>query len=178
MRVLFVDDDESYLQTQTELLTRARYEVRPCGGEKEAHEFIENQGGSVDIALLDMKMERDDSGLRLICLLRRLHPHVLPIVLTGYPDFVNAAKCMEAGAFSYVCKIDAVEMLLPTLARAVERIQDSQRARRIGADVADMLTALREALNALERLMALLQRSKTQLDELGQHARSTKPDAD
>lgn len=147
MKVLLVDNDEPVLGKFAERLRRWKYEVDTCSSEAQARDFIESRGDEIDIALLDMKMESDESGLVLITLLHRLHPHVASIVFTDYDDVLNAAKCMESGAFSYIPKEYAHEVLQPTLLRAEQRVLG---LRRLGKRVA-ALDRMSEKVNKLEQ---------------------------
>lgn len=131
MRVLFAENDRPFLESQVELLQEYGYLVEGCASEATARELIETQGDGIDVALLDMRMESPESGLHLVELLASLFPSVPSIVLTAFADVRNAAKCMESGAFSYVPKEHAPELLLPTLTRAQERRAFLLRSRTI-----------------------------------------------
>lgn len=121
MRLLFVDDEEPFREAQTELFGRWGYSVYPCASEEQAAEYLRTSGDEIDLAVVDMRMEDFESGLRLVQILGDRFPRVPAVVLTGFADVANAAKCMEAGAFSYVPKEHAAELLRLTLQRASQR---------------------------------------------------------
>jgi DNA-binding NtrC family response regulator len=100
VKVLVIDDEEQYTNKQCKWLRSEGYDAAGVLSEAEARVFLAEKGESVDIALVDMYMETGDSGLKLIRLIRGEYAWIVPIVVTGYAEFSNAAECMEAGSFS------------------------------------------------------------------------------
>jgi two-component system, response regulator RegA len=56
-----------------------------------------------DAAIVDLKLGADD-GLALIEPLRRSHPHMRIVVLTGYASIATAVRAIKLGADDYLAK--------------------------------------------------------------------------
>lgn len=143
IRILVVDDDKDYTQTQSEWLREEGNETVGVFSEKEAREFLKDHGKELDLALVDMYMEAQDSGLKLVELIDREYPWVVTIIVTGYGNFQDAVRCMEAGAFSYIMKGESPpELIIETLNKASGHLSNRLR-------VIPFLQEVRAAINGL-----------------------------
>lgn len=115
LRLLLVDDEVEFLEPM-----KARIERRgiACATAPSGAEALEILGASpVDCAVVDVRMPEMD-GLELLRRLRRLHPHVPVILLTGHASAELGVKGMELGAFDYLLKPIELDELLDTVRRA------------------------------------------------------------
>ena len=81
--VLFVDDDETVLQSLERGLLDESYNklfVKSC---KEALEILQRE--EVHVIVTDMRMP-EMTGLELLRIVRNEHPHIIGMVLSGYQD--------------------------------------------------------------------------------------------
>ncbi len=79
--VLLVDDDPDFLAQQKLLLTSAGFDVLDARSVAEAEEMLD--GGTFDIAVVDLMMEHVDAGFTLCYHLKKKAPDVPVIMVTG-----------------------------------------------------------------------------------------------
>ena len=79
--VLVVDDDPDMIHQLTVLLSAEKCRVVVAGGKEEAEEILLTV--QPDLAILDLMMERMDSGFVLAHHLRTLYPQTPILLLTG-----------------------------------------------------------------------------------------------
>ena len=72
-----------------------------------------------DVALIDMQLP-DGTGLELIGTLKRLHPGLPVVVMTGQHDLELAIKAIQAGAADYLHKPVKTDALQDTVFRALK----------------------------------------------------------
>jgi two-component system response regulator RegA len=99
--VLVVDDDERFAATLAAALARRGYLTHI------AHDATTARATALatapTAAVVDLKLGADD-GLALIEPLRREHPRMRIVVLTGYASIATAVKAIKLGADDYLAK--------------------------------------------------------------------------
>lgn len=121
MTVLFVDDESDFLET---LLKRMRKREVAVAGVKSGEEALDHlEKHPVDVVVLDVKMPGMD-GIETLREIKRRHPLVEVIMLTGHADVGVAIVGMELAAFDYLMKPVDIDQLL-------YKIQDACKKRRI-----------------------------------------------
>ena len=116
--LLIVDDEEQFLKS-----TAKRLEVRDFNviavdrGEKAIEAAREHP---VDIALVDLKMP-GMNGEQTLEALKKQHPWMEVVILTGHGSVDSAVECTKSGAYSYLQKPCEWERLLSVLAEAYKR---------------------------------------------------------
>lgn len=101
MKLLLVDDDETFRERLAISLSRRGYEVQTASGAEPAIQIAETF--KPQFALLDLKMPGSD-GLDLIPLLKKILPNVRMVVLTGYGSIATALEAVRLGAADYLTK--------------------------------------------------------------------------
>ena len=97
-RVLFVDDDVTFLETVRELmiaLSAGHWEVLTAESASRAFALMQEQ--TVDLVVIDVQMNVMD-GIQMLSLLNRGHPNVQKVVLTGHASEKYRAACLSNGA--------------------------------------------------------------------------------
>ncbi len=110
-RVLVVDDDAIVASSIAGLLRGDGYEAQTASSAEEALRAVREAGrGSAGraprpyaVLVVDMSVA-GMSGLELIRTLRRDHPDVAPLAITGYPTVEMAVQAIRAGAVDYLTK--------------------------------------------------------------------------
>ncbi|HEY0714483.1 MAG TPA: EAL domain-containing protein [Polyangia bacterium] len=133
-RVLVVDDDELVVQSYARTLARLGYAVNTASN---GHQAIERfRAEACDVVLSDLAMP-DMDGLSFLRELRRFDLDVPVVIVTGAPSMETAIKALEFGAFRYLTKPAATELLVETLDRAV-RFHALARLRRQALDLVEV----------------------------------------
>ncbi|MBN4076236.1 response regulator [Gemmatimonas aurantiaca] len=99
--ILVVDDEETLQSLLQKLFERDGYRTFCAGSVAEAKEALcENK---VDVIVSDIKMP-GGSGYDLLQYVRKSHPNIGVILMTGYGDLYSVRDAMLHGADEYVTK--------------------------------------------------------------------------
>jgi len=101
MKLLLVDDDETFRERLAISLGRRGYEIRPAAHAEQALALAKTF--VPDYAVVDLKMP-GEGGLELIPRLRALLPQLHLVVLTGYGSIATALEAVRLGAADYLTK--------------------------------------------------------------------------
>ena len=100
-RILLVDDEPALLRIFHTALKIYGYEVVGCTSASEALERLGQQ--KFDLVISDVNMPKC-GGLELLQMIRKLHPEIPVIVMTGRPSAEVERKATERGAFRFLVK--------------------------------------------------------------------------
>jgi len=84
-KILLVDDDNTILQSMGRLLTLNGYDVVMASSGLKALKQLEETGYGFDLVVTDLIMP-DVSGLGVITLVKKKHPHIPVIAITGWGE--------------------------------------------------------------------------------------------
>ena len=118
IRVLLVDDETSFVETLGKRLTIRNLNVVTSGSAEEALEALERE--TIDVVVLDVKMPGTD-GLTAIKTIKRRHPLVEVILLSGHANLEASVGGMALGAFDYLLKPVRLEELVYKIEDAAKR---------------------------------------------------------
>jgi two-component system response regulator RegA len=116
--VLVVDDDERFAVTLAAALARRGYVVHVAHDAAGALAVARTK--EPDAAVVDLKLGADD-GLALIEPLRRAHPKMRIVVLTGYASIATAVKAVKLGADDYLAKPVTANAVAAVLERGARK---------------------------------------------------------
>jgi len=114
--VMLVDDEVPFVETMTKRLTKRNLTILSAFSGAEALEKL-NQQKSVDVVVLDVKMPGMD-GIETLREIKRAHPLVEVVMLTGHATVETAIEGMKLGAFDYLMKPCEVEQLMAKVEEA------------------------------------------------------------
>lgn len=122
-KVLLVDDEREFAQTLSErLLMRDVGSAIAYDGEQ-ALDVIDDD--EPEVMVLDLKMPGID-GIEVLRRVKRDHPNVEVIILTGHGSEEDEKTCLELGAFAYLHKPVDIDALSEAMNSAYAKIR--QRA--------------------------------------------------
>lgn len=152
-RVLFIDDDPRILEGIARLLRpkRAEVEVLAAVGGDEA--LAQLGRGAVDVVISDMRMPGMD-GAQLLDEVRRRHPGVVRIILSGQSDRGTILRAVGP-AHQFLSKPCDPEVLTATVLRSCalrDLLADEERKRGIAS--LSGLPCAPSALDGLRRVLA------------------------
>ena len=117
-RILIIDDDASLRKTLSDILSLQGYETAAAPNGAEGLKSLEEI--PVDLVLIDLGLP-DIPGIEILKRLKADHPLIEAIILTGNATLDSAMEAINQGAFSYLVKPYAIEMLLINIRRAIEK---------------------------------------------------------
>ncbi len=115
IRLLLVDDEESYVNILSKRLTKRHFHVTTAVSGAEAIQALRKQ--DFDVAVLDLKME-DMDGLEVLRIFKKMLPQLAIIMLTGHGSAQAAREGLELGAFDYLTKPCELEELITKINEA------------------------------------------------------------
>ena len=119
--VLLVDDEVEFLQTMLKRMRKRNMDVTGAKSGEEALEFLSKN--PVDVVVLDVRMPGMD-GIEALREIKRRHPSIEVVMLTGHANMEVAIEGMELGAFDYLMKPINIDDLL-------YKIQDAKQKKSI-----------------------------------------------
>jgi two-component system, NarL family, invasion response regulator UvrY len=114
IKVLIADDNPVILATLRKILsahTDIQIVCEATGG-LQAMEMVRDN--PLDLVVLDVNMP-DKHGLEVLIHLRKNHPDLPVLMLSGFSDSNYSSKCLKEGAAGFIGKEDASEQLVPTI---------------------------------------------------------------
>ncbi|MGE4537763.1 MAG: response regulator [Desulfovibrio sp.] len=109
LRVLAVDDEADFIETLVKRFTYRQIPVTAASSGAQALELMESQ--DFDVVILDMRMPGMD-GMTVLREIKKRHPLVEVIILTGHASVEAGMEGMSLGAYDYVLKpVDFGELL-------------------------------------------------------------------
>jgi DNA-binding NtrC family response regulator len=119
--VLLVDDEAAFVETMAKRLGKRGLTVETALSGQEALDALKRGGASkVDVVILDVKMPGMD-GLEALQAIKRQHPTVEVVMLTGHATVENAIEGMKGGAFDYLMKPCDLDQLMAKIDEAVHK---------------------------------------------------------
>ena len=116
--VLLVDDEVEFLETLMKRIRKRGVRVSGVKSGDEALAFLTNT--PVDVVVLDVKMPGMD-GIETLRTIKKRHPLVEVIMLTGHANVEVAIQGMELSAFDYLMKPINIDDLLYKLQDAFQK---------------------------------------------------------
>ena len=116
--ILVVDDDGQVRKTLSSLLSGEGYSVVTAENGKQATKISEKS--RFDMALIDIKLP-DMEGTALLQRLKQNQPHMVKIIITGFPTLENAMETVNEGADGYILKPFDVQKLLEMIRKHLKR---------------------------------------------------------
>lgn len=131
-RILIVDDDETvrgYLET---LFSRRGYEIRTAGSGKEAIHILSEEYFPVVIADLNMP---DLRGIQVLDYIQQQEMMTAVLIITAYGSLDSVIEALRHGAYDYLTKPFASQILIHRVARAMEKIRMEKAARALSSQI-------------------------------------------
>ncbi|MEK7384266.1 MAG: response regulator, partial [Elusimicrobiota bacterium] len=143
--LLIVDDDESIGAILLAILKKAGYRGKwVATGEAALGAALDYRTGgrALHAALIDLRLP-DANGLDVLRGLKKLHPDVGCVIMTGYADTTTAIDALNNGASAYVQKPYNIDEIKAILGRIAER-------QKLVLENRELVSKLQEANAALE----------------------------
>ena len=127
VRLLLVDDEARFVETLSKRLTARGFDVAGALSGPQALDLLRDR--PFDVVLLDVWMPGMD-GLEVLKEIRRLHPSVRVVLVSGNASITAAVEGIRLGATDYLLKPVEIDDVLAKVEEAFEK-------KRIEEDAAD-----------------------------------------
>jgi len=121
-RVLLVDDEKEFVQTLSERLQTRDLDTAVAYDGEQALAILRDHAPSVMV--LDLKMPGLD-GLEVLRRVKKSHPEVEVIILSGHGSDAEQSLAMELGAFAYLQKPADIDVLASTMKSAGKKAREA-----------------------------------------------------
>ena len=115
IRLLIVDDEVRFLETLSQRLVMRDFDVTPVSSGDEAVKLANEK--EFDLALVDLKMP-GMTGEEVLRTLKREHPLMEVVILTGHGSVDSAVECVKEGSYQYLQKPCETDELMEVLKEA------------------------------------------------------------
>jgi DNA-binding NtrC family response regulator len=158
-RVLVAEDEATFGLTVARFLGKSGHEVKVCPTGKAAAKALASQ--EWDVLLLDLKLP-DTDGVEILAQVRKDHPELQTIIVTGFANVQSAIETMRLGAFDYLTKPPNFEELGMRVEKAGDKTFLERENRRLrfqvqrgmASDILTRSTALQKVLRTIEMVAA------------------------
>jgi DNA-binding NtrC family response regulator len=158
-RVLVAEDEQTFGLTVTRFLQKAGHEVKICTNGKTVLKALDS--AEWDVLLLDLKLP-DADGVDILARVRKEHPELQTIIVTGFANVQSAIDTMRLGAFDYLTKPPNFEELGMRVEKAGEKTLLERENRRLrfqvqrnlSSDILTRSTVFQKVLRTIEMVAA------------------------
>jgi PAS domain S-box-containing protein len=144
-KILLVDDEPSIRFTMSEFLKREGY--APVVAADYDAALASFEAGEIDAAVIDIILPRK-GGVRLLEELHRRAPELPVVMMTGEPNISILPEIVRAGAYDFLTKPVTKDVLLRSVARAVEKKRLSDEKARLESELVRHAEELEAAVAA------------------------------
>ncbi|CAN0309511.1 unnamed protein product [Laminaria digitata] len=132
--ILIVDDEDDIRMLISGVLEDEGYETREAGSAEAAVEEVAARRPSLVILDIWLEGSRID-GMELLHILRREHPEVPVVMISGHGSIETAVQAIKVGAYDYIEKPFKTDRLILIVSRAIEasRLRRENRELRMRA---------------------------------------------
>jgi len=116
--ILVVDDDTELRKVLSSILSEEGYAVKTVENGKQAIDVFGKK--HFDLALIDIKLP-DMKGIDLLQRLKEKQPHIVMIIMTGFPTIENAMRAVNEGADGYILKPFEMGKLLQVVRKRLNK---------------------------------------------------------
>jgi DNA-binding response OmpR family regulator/predicted regulator of Ras-like GTPase activity (Roadblock/LC7/MglB family) len=117
VRILLVDDDETFRMTISEALRTEKYEIETADGAIQALKKL--KADKYAIMITDLNMPGID-GIELIRQAIKVDPYMQVIIATGFPSNESQLEAFKLGVFNYIVKPFTLERLLEIIEKSLQ----------------------------------------------------------
>lgn len=121
---LLVDDEKSFIEAIARRLRQRGFIVDCAFTGVEALNILE-KNDTIDVVVLDVKMPGLD-GIQTLEKLKKKHPLIEVIMLTGHATIPSAIKTLKSGAFDYLMKPCDLNDLISKAKQAASRKKERE----------------------------------------------------
>ena len=122
--VMIVDDEVHFVEIMTKRLEKRSLQIISAHDGQEALGKL-NKNRNVDVVILDVKMPGMD-GIEALREIKKTHPLIEVIMLTGHATVETAIEGMKLGAHDYLMKPCELEQLMLKVEEATKKRREHE----------------------------------------------------
>ncbi|RJP68541.1 MAG: response regulator [Candidatus Abyssobacteria bacterium SURF_17] len=130
-KILLVDDEKEFVQTLSERLEMRDLSTAVVYDGEQALSYLKSE--EPEVMILDLRMPGID-GVEVLRRVKKEHPGVEVIILTGHGTEKDEQLTRELGAFAYLEKPVEIDKLAKTVKEAYEKIHREKAEKQRGND--------------------------------------------
>ncbi len=180
-KVIAIDDQPEVLQLLADLLEGHNRETRGFSDGDQALRALESDPRDVELVVLDLDLGPGRrGGMEILADLKKTHPHLPVVILTGKGTVDDAVKAMRIGATDFIEKDprlgERIQLQMEKLDRMLSVVRDNRRLQRqnqmlrekagLGGQMVGAQSGLKEVVEKI-RLLADIPRPVLILGERG-----------
>ncbi|MFQ6066196.1 MAG: HD domain-containing phosphohydrolase [bacterium] len=154
--ILIVDDDESICRSLSLIFGKNGYETETARTGREALEKAKRR--FFNAALLDIRLP-EMKGIELVEPLKKMHPNMVLIMVTGYASLENVIRALNNGVSAYITKPLNMDEVLATVKETLEKQHLMTENRRLCREAQRELVVRKQMEAALQQSFEKLQRT-------------------
>ena len=154
--VPIIDDDRSTRKSLRLILGKKGYEIETAGTGQEATEKARER--FFNMALLDIKLP-DMEGIELIAPLKKMHPDIAVIMVTGHASLETAMRALNEGASAYITKPLNADEVLAAVRETLEKQRLVMENRKLYQEAQQEIVERKQAQEELRQSYVKLQRT-------------------
>lgn len=143
---ILIVDDEVGPRESLRMILKPIYEVYTAGDGHEALQCIHDK--NIDLVTLDLKMP-GLSGIDVLREMKKSHPEVEVIVITGYGTLNNAQEAIRFGAGDFISKPFNVADIIAIVSKSFERRSYNLKIKSLIQQIKGLRSSLEENKEAL-----------------------------
>jgi len=117
--VLLVDDEVPFVETMTKRLNKRKVDIIAAHSGSEALDLLK-ENSRIEVVILDVKMPVMD-GIETLQEIKKRHPLMEVIMLTGHATVESGIDGMKMGAFDYLMKPCDMDVLISKVGEAAAK---------------------------------------------------------
>ncbi len=118
--LLLVDDETAFLDTMRKRLSKRNFNVQTADSGLAALDALAEDGGQIEVVILDVMMPGMD-GVETLMEIKRKHPLVEVVMLSGNATVASAIDGMKQGAYDFLLKPCDMGSLIAKVKEAAEK---------------------------------------------------------
>ncbi|MBF0179458.1 MAG: sigma 54-interacting transcriptional regulator [Magnetococcales bacterium] len=152
--VLIVDDDELVVDMTGIVMARSGHTTTHASSTQQALERISQY--PYDLVITDLRLP-DGSGLEILERVKRFHPRMQVILITGFPDFATVHSALRAGAFDYLVKPVQPSEMMQVVQRALENRRIREERELFANRLAAVFQGVDDAILVMDNRLRIVQ---------------------
>lgn len=134
--ILIIDDEDKLRSLLSRIIALEGFEVSQAIDCKSALRLLKNN--NFQVIICDVKLP-DGNGVEFVKEIKQQKPSSEIIMLTAYGSISDGVQAIKNGAFDYITKGDDNNKIIPTLHRAIEKIQLTNRVHQLEHQLSEKL---------------------------------------